>query len=237
MTEPLLAARALSVSLGGRPVLQRVSLAVSPGEVLGVFGPSGAGKSTLFRALAGEEQPAAGSVLLDGEDVTKKPLFSRARKGLGYLPQTPSVLWDLTVLDNLRVYLSLAPGAAPVEPQALAAELGLGGRLDVRASALSGGERRRLELARALAGSPRVLLCDEPFAALDPQGARRVGEHLAALAGRGGAVLIADHHVSEALGLCHRAALLVEGEIALVTDPASFRGDPLVQRHYAALVP
>lgn len=218
-------------------MLRAVSLEVRPGEVLGVFGPSGAGKSTLFRALAGEERPAAGSVVLLGEDVTKKPLFSRARRGLGYLPQTPSVLWDLTVRDNLRVYLSLASRAAPLDPQALAAELGLGARLDVLASALSGGERRRLELARALAGSPRVLLCDEPFAALDPHGARRVGEHLAALGRRGGAVLIADHHVSEALDLCHRAALLVEGEIALVTDPASFRGDPLVRRHYAALIP
>jgi lipopolysaccharide export system ATP-binding protein len=230
----LLAAEGLSVRLGGVSVLRAVSLSVSAGEVLGIFGPSGAGKSTLFRALAGEEPLASGRVLLGGEDVTRAPLWKRARRGLGYVPQTPSVLWDLTVAENLAVFRGLGPPGGP-EIGALLADLGLDGRAGVRADALSGGERRRLELARALSASPRVLLCDEPFAAIDPHGAERAGARLRALAGAGGAVIIADHHVAEALRLCDRAALLMEGELAVVASPAEFCGNALVRKHYAAV--
>jgi lipopolysaccharide export system ATP-binding protein len=234
LSEPVLAAERLSVRLGGALVLREVSLSVGAGEILGVFGPSGAGKSTLFRALAGEERPESGSVRLGGVEVTALPLWRRARLGLGYLPQTPSVLWDLTVAENLAVFLALSPRAAAEEGAALAVRIGLGERLGVRASSLSGGERRRLELGRALAASPRVLLCDEPFAAIDPQGTARVGEQLLALSEAGAAVIVADHHVAEALRLCHRAALLLEGEIALVATPEAFRDDPLVRKHYTA---
>ncbi len=218
-------------------MLRAVTIGAAAGEVLGIFGPSGAGKSTLFRALAGEQPLRAGSVLLDGHDVTALPLWRRARRGLGYLPQTPSVLWDLTVAENLAVFRSVAPRAPgpDLDPSALAAELGLEARLDVRAGSLSGGERRRLELARALSASPRVLLCDEPFAAIDPLGAARVAARLRAFAAAGAAVIIADHHVAEALGLCHRAALLIEGELALVAEPAAFSADPLVRKHYVVL--
>lgn len=238
MSEPLLVAASISVQLGGTKVLHQVSLELRAGEVLGVFGPSGAGKSTLFRALAGEQRPSSGKVWLEGEDVTRRPLFQRARRGLGYLPQTPSVLWDLSVADNLEVFLALAPRAlarSPAAVQALAERVGLGERLSLAASSLSGGERRRLELGRALAAEPRVLLCDEPFAAIDPHGTARVGALLAELARAGGAVIIADHHVSEALGLCHRAALLLEGELVLVATPDRFRDDPRVLEHYASL--
>jgi lipopolysaccharide export system ATP-binding protein len=230
----VLQAVGLSVDLGGAPVLREVTIAAAAGEVLGIFGPSGAGKSTLFRALAGEQPLRAGRVLLGGEDVTALPLWARARRGLGYLPQTPSVLWDLTVAENLAVFRSFASRPAP-EASALAAELGLEARLDVRAGSLSGGERRRLELARALSASPRALLCDEPFAAIDPLGAARVADRLRALAAAGAAVIIADHHVAEALGLCHRAALLLGGEIALVAEPAAFSAHPLVRKHYVVL--
>lgn len=236
MSEIVLAADRVSVRLGGTPVLREVSIEVSAGSVLGVFGPSGAGKSTLFRALCGEEQLSSGCVRLSGEDVTRLPLWRRARRGLGYLPQTPSVLWDLTVAENLAVYRSLGPADGP-DPAALAATLGLGGRLDVLAGALSGGERRRLELARALSARPRVLICDEPFAAIDPVGAAVVAAELGALARAGAAVVIADHHVAEALGLCDRAALLLEGEIALVAPPDTFMADSRVRKHYAALPP
>jgi lipopolysaccharide export system ATP-binding protein len=229
-----LAAAGITVRLGGVAVLREVSFEVAAGEVLGVFGPSGAGKSTLFRALAGEEPLAAGRVSLGGADVTELPLWKRARRGLGYVPQTPSVLWDLTVAENLAVFRGLASRPGP-EPAALAAELGLEARLDVRAGSLSGGERRRLELCRALSASPRALLCDEPFAAIEPLGAGRVAARLRALAAAGAAVIIADHHVAEALGLCHRAALLLEGEIALVAEPADFSANPLVRKHYVVL--
>jgi lipopolysaccharide export system ATP-binding protein len=232
---PALRAAGISVAIGGAPVLREVTIAAAPGEVLGVFGPSGAGKSTLFRALAGEQPLRSGRVFLEGHDVTSLPLWARARRGLGYLPQTPSVLWDLTVAENLAVFRSVAAVSSAPEPAVLAAELGLEGRLDVRAGSLSGGERRRLELARALSAAPRVLLCDEPFAAIDPLGAARVAARLRAFAAAGAAVIVADHHVAEALGLCHRAALLLEGEVALVAEPAAFSADPLVRKHYVVL--
>lgn len=234
MTAPLLAAEGLGVFLGGAPVLRDISIEVSAGEVLGIFGPSGAGKSTLFRALAGEERLASGRVLLSGQDVTRLSLFRRARRGLGYLPQTPSVLWDLTVAENLAVFQALGPRDAGASARELAAALGIEGRLGVRAASLSGGERRRLELARALSAAPSVLLCDEPFAAIDPIGAAAVAAHLRALAEAGGAVIIADHHVAEALGLCHRAALLLEGEIALIARPEVFSSDARVRKYYAS---
>jgi lipopolysaccharide export system ATP-binding protein len=234
VSDPLLAAEDVTVRLGGAPVLRGVSIAVRAGEVLGVFGPSGAGKSTLFRALAGEGRIERGRVRIDGADVTSLPLWDRARRGLGYVPQTPSVLLDLTALENLAVFRRLArPARADgPDPAALLADLGLADRAGVPAGSLSGGERRRLELARALSASPRVLLCDEPFAAIDPHGADRIGARLRALRDGGAAVVVADHHVAAALRLCDRAALLLEGEVAVVADPAGFRDDPQVRRHY-----
>ena len=231
---PRLSAEGITVRIAGREVVRSVSLEVAPGEVLGVFGPSGAGKSTLFRALAGEERPASGVVRIDGEDVSRRPLWQRARRGLGYLPQTPSVLLDLTVAENLAVFGRLGGrtlGAGDLEA------LGRAGRLDVVAGSLSGGERRRLELGRALCASPRVLLCDEPFAAIDPLGASRVTERLRAAAGEGLSVVIADHHVAEALRLCDRAALLLEGEIALIAPPGEFCDHELVRKHYVLAEP
>ena len=233
-----LVAEGLSVRLGGAFALRDASFSVGPGEVLGVFGPSGAGKSTLFRALAGEERLVAGRVLLHGADVTARPLWERARRGLGYVPQTPSVLLDLTVVENLGVFRGLAPARAQAAPAGeLLSALGLAERADVRAGALSGGERRRLELARALGAAPSVLLCDEPFAAIDPHGAERAAALLRALADGGAAVVLADHHVAQALGLCDRAALLVGGEVVLVAPPDEFCRDPRVAKHYAVVAP
>ncbi|MFT3775767.1 MAG: ATP-binding cassette domain-containing protein [Minicystis sp.] len=229
-----LAADGIGVRLGGATVLRDVRIEVEAGEVLGIFGPSGAGKSTLFRALAGEERITSGRVQLAGEDVTALPLWQRARRGLGYVPQTPSVLWDLTVAENLAAFRRLAPGAGGPDVTALLADLGLAERLSVRASSLSGGERRRLELARALSAAPRVLLCDEPFAAIDPLGAERAGALLRRAAAAGAAVVLADHHVEAALGLCDRAALLLGGEVAVIAAPADFLGLPLVRKHYTA---
>lgn len=233
--DPALACDGLTVARGGRVLLRAVSLEVAPGEVLGVFGPSGAGKSTLFAALAGEIAIDAGRVRLGAVDVTRDPLWRRARRGLGYLPQGPSVLFDLTVAENLAVFGAVVGSADDATRGA--ADLGLADRGDVRASALSGGERRRLELARALSARPRVLLCDEPFAAIDPHGAARVSDRLRRLArDEGVAVLVADHHVAEALDLCDRAALLLEGEVALTRPPDEFRRSDLVRAHYAVLV-
>ena len=209
--------------------------------MLGVLGPSGAGKSTLFRALVGEITINAGKVELLGSDVTTRAaLWERARAGLAYVPQTPSVLWDLTVRDNLRVLsprrdfpkaTARAEEAAAVKR--LGARVALEDRLDVRAGELSGGERRRLELARALTRPPKVLVCDEPFAGVDPQQASRLGDMLGALARNDGvAVMLADHHVEEALRVCTRAVLLLDGQVAAEAEPDAFREHPLVASRY-----
>lgn len=252
---PRLVAEDVRVQRGDAVILRGVAIEAHGGEVLGVLGPSGAGKSTLFRALVGELPPGTtqGRVLLDGADVTELPLWARARAGIGYVPQTPSVLWDLTVLENLRAFARVAAGARLPLLQAvretafasraarraeteaaerLAARVSLDHRLDVRAGELSGGERRRLELARALVVKPKVLVCDEPFAGVDPQQAGRLGDLLADLARDGVTVLLADHHVEEALRVCTRALLLLDGAVAVDGTPDAFRDHPLVTGRY-----
>lgn len=224
----------IRVARGNKTILRGVNMTAASGEVLGVLGPSGAGKSTLFRALVGEINVAGGRVELLGEDVTKLPLWARARRGLSYVPQTPSVLWDLSVRDNLASYQRVVTGKDdPPGLVKLATRVALEDRLDVRAGELSGGERRRLELARALTRPPKVLVCDEPFAGVDPQQASRLGDMLRSLAEDDGVcVMLADHHVEEALRVCTRAVLLLDGEVAAEADPQGFREHPLVASRY-----
>jgi len=226
----------LRLARGTKTILRGIDITAREGEVLGILGPSGAGKSTLFRVLVGELAATSGSVVLRGEDVTKLPLWGRARRGLSYVPQTPSVLWDLTVRDNLATYHRIVHGK-PEDERAvtdrLAHKVALEDRLDVLAGELSGGERRRLELARAITRPPKVLICDEPFAGVDPQQASRLGDMLRALAVEDGvSVMLADHHVEEALRVCTRAILLLDGEIALEAEPEDFREHPIVVGRY-----
>lgn len=234
----MLEGKGLRVARGNKTILRGVDIVAREGDVLGVLGPSGAGKSTLFRALVGESEVDDGTIALFGKDVTKAPLWARARDGLSYVPQTPSVLWDLTVRENLLVYHRVVFGRGSSErgeraARDLAKRVALDDRLDVRAGELSGGERRRLELARALTRPPKVLVCDEPFAGVDPQQASRLGDMLQALAIEDRvAVLLADHHVEEALRVCTRAVLLLDGEIATEADPDTFREHPLVVGRY-----
>jgi lipopolysaccharide export system ATP-binding protein len=232
---PLVACRDVRVSRGGKAILRGIDLEARSGEVVGVLGPSGAGKSTLFRVLVGEMLPDRGTVTLDGKDVTRWPLWKRARGGMGYVPQGPSVLWDLTVRSNLEAFRRIAQ-QSPDGTDAAAHRVGLQQRLHVRAGELSGGERRRLELGRAMTREPRVLVCDEPFSGVDPVGARALGELLRASACRGAAVLLADHHVQEALNVCTRAVLLLDGAIATAGRPADFAEDPLVKGRYLGTV-
>ncbi len=230
---PILAACGLRVVRGGKAILRGVDLQAYAREVVGVLGPSGAGKSTLFRALVGEPPPDEGTVTLASEDVTRWPLWKRARAGVGYVPQEPSVLWELTVRGNLEAYRRIARLPATAEDvRAAAARVELVDRLEVRAGELSGGERRRLELARAITRSPRVLVCDEPFAGVDPAGAERLGALLAELAQGGATVLLADHHVAEALRVCTRAVLLLDGSVAAMAPAAEFPEHPLVRGRY-----
>ncbi len=223
--------RRLRVQRSGKMLLRDVSVSAKGGEVLGVLGPSGAGKSTLFRALTGDGHADAGEVLLNGIDVTTWPLWKRARAGVGYVPQSQSVLLSLTVRHNLETFLTIARGD-PIGVEEAATRVGLQDRLDVRAGDLSAGERRRLEIARALAARPKVLICDEPFAGVDPSGARQLAALLRELADDGAAVVLADHHVAEALDACDRAILLLDGDVAVDAAPDDFRAHPLVQGRY-----
>ena len=239
---PAIESRGIRVARGEKMILRGVSMRAAPGEVVGILGPSGAGKSTLFRALVGEIPVEDGQVLLFDKDVTKEALWERARAGVSYVPQTPSVLWDLSVRDNLRVYHRIVHGGAwPSRKRSgedaaldrLAERVALADRMEVRAGELSGGERRRLELARALTRPPKVLVCDEPFAGVDPQQASRLGDMLRGLANdEGVAVLLSDHHVAEALRVCTRAVLLLDGQVAMEGNPDEFQEHPLVMGRY-----
>jgi lipopolysaccharide export system ATP-binding protein len=224
-------ARGVRVTLGRVDVLAGVDVAVEQGRVLGVLGPSGAGKTTLFRTLVGEVIPAEGSVHIAGVDVTKLPLWRRARLGLGYVPQTPSVLFDLTVAQNIGTFEAAASRASDRVREHVTL-LGLGARLDVRARDLSGGERRRLELLRALVADPVVLVCDEPFAGGDPTHVRTIASVLRAHADRGGSVLLADHRVADALQICDEALLLAEARVVARVPAAEFAGHPAVRGRY-----
>ncbi len=229
----LLEASGVRVERGKKAILRDVELSAAVGEVVGVLGPSGAGKTTLFRALTGEVPPDTGRIALDGVDVTRWPLWKRARAGIAYIPQSASVFWDLTVRANLETFHHVVFGARDPAAAAIAAErVGLAHRFDVRAGELSAGERRRLEFARAITRKPRVLICDEPFAGVDPAGAAQLGDLLAELGKSGVTVLLADHHVAEALRVCTRALLLLDGSVAAAAEPSAFEDHPLVRGRY-----
>lgn len=231
MSDSVLRARDVHARLGGAEILRGVDIDVPSRSVIGVLGPSGAGKSTLFRVLVGELAPSAGSVWLDGRDVTRLPLWRRARSGLGYVPQTPSVLMELSVADNIRTFERVARVRSR-PPAERAAEVELEGQLDVRAGELSGGERRRLELLRALIAEPAVLVLDEPLTGVDPAAAGRLGKLLRSQSERGMAIVVADHRIREALAICDRALLLVDGRIELSSEPDAFSDHPAVRRRY-----
>jgi lipopolysaccharide export system ATP-binding protein len=228
---PILHAEGVSVFLGGREVLRRADVSVMAGSIVGVLGPSGAGKTTLFRAIAGEVPLHEGKIWLGGRDLSGSALWERARAGLGYVPQTPSVLLDLTVAENIRTFEKVArlPFRTPEER---AGVVELEGRLAVRARDLSGGERRRLEMLRALLPDPSVLVCDEPFAAGDPIHVRLLARLLRDHANRGRAVLLADHRIADALSICDEALLLSDGEVKLRGPARDFADHPAVRGRY-----
>lgn len=227
----LLSARSLRKRFGERLVVADVDLAILEGQVTGLLGPNGAGKTTVFRMLAGLLLPDGGEVRLLGQDVTSWPLHRRARAGLGYLPQVPTVFRGLSARQNVELVLeeqNRTRGSA----QACLDQAGIGHLAEARAENLSGGERRRLELARVLAQEPRVLMLDEPFAGVEPVSVSGIQERLRRLAAEGLAVLITDHAVREALGVCHRVIMIDEGTVRCVGDPETVAADPQVRARY-----
>ncbi len=219
----VLSAEGLTKRYGGRTVVDGVAITVHAGEVVGLLGPNGAGKTTTFYMIVGITRPDAGRVYLRGEDVTGLPMYQRARRGVSYLPQEPSVFRKLRVKDNLLAILETLP-LSRVEReqrcQRLLEELGVWHLADTKAYALSGGERRRVEIARALVSQPRFMLLDEPFAGIDPIAVIDIQEIVAQLKQRGIGVLITDHNVRETLGICQRAYIVNEGTILEEGCPA-----------------
>lgn len=230
-----LVAREVSKRYGKREVVSDVDLALQQGEIVGLLGPNGAGKTTTFYMLVGIVPPNAGGVYLDGAEITHWPLHERANRGVSYLPQESSVFRKLTVRQNLELILEYTP-LAKDEQQARADELleelgitHLGGQ---KALYLSGGERRRLEIARALIRKPRFILLDEPFAGIDPLAVDDIQEIVKALKERGIGVLISDHNVRETLTICDRASLVFEGRVILEGAPAELVADARARRVY-----
>jgi lipopolysaccharide export system ATP-binding protein len=219
----------------GRPVVKSVSLRLNRGEVAGLLGPNGAGKTTCFYMITGLIQPDYGSIFLDGEDVTAQPMYQRARLGIGYLPQETSIFRGMTVEQNVMAVVELRErdtAKAREETSRLLEELRIEHLRTAPAMGLSGGERRRVEIARALASEPSFMLLDEPFAGIDPLAIADIREVVGYLKTRGIGVLITDHNVRETLDLVDRASIIHGGEVLFEGTPEAVEADPEVRRVY-----
>ena len=236
-----LEARQLKKAYGSRKVVHDVSVQVAKGEVVGLLGPNGAGKTTSFYMIVGLVRGDGGQILIDGQDVTRMPIHKRARMGLSYLPQEASIFRKLSVADNVRAILelqtdpqghALSPAAIEKQLHALLSDLRVEHLRDSPALALSGGERRRVEIARALATDPRFILLDEPFAGIDPIAVIEIQRIIAFLKQRGIGVLITDHNVRETLGICDHAYIISEGRVLAEGTPEEIVTNTEVRRVY-----
>jgi lipopolysaccharide export system ATP-binding protein len=232
---PVLSADGLSKSFGGRTVVRDVSVEIAGGEIVGLLGPNGAGKTTTFSMVVGLVRPDKGRVRLGEADLTELPMYRRARAGISYLPQEPSVFRKLTVEQNLLAILEtldLPPAARRERCDELIAEFGLETVRRHRAYSLSGGERRRVEIARSLVVSPSFLLLDEPFAGIDPIAVLDIQAIARRLSSSGIGVLITDHNVRETLSIVDRAYIIHAGEILRAGTPLALSNDAVVRRIY-----
>ena len=232
----MLVAQGLRKRYKSREVVRDFGLTLDAGEVVGLLGPNGAGKTTCFYMIVGLVAADAGRIVLDGRDITAEPMYTRARLGVGYLPQEASVFRKLSVADNLRLVLELREDldedGRERELEGLLDELQIGHVADQAGASLSGGERRRVEIARALAANPRLMLLDEPFAGVDPISVNEIQRIVTHLKNRGIGVLITDHNVRETLGICDRAYILAEGSVLAQGAPDALLADPDVRRVY-----
>jgi len=237
----VLEARGLQKRFGARRVVKEVHLTIAGGEVVGLLGPNGAGKTTTFYMVVGLVRADAGQILIDGQPVQGEPIHRRAQRGLSYLPQEASIFRKLTVEENVRAVLELQRGPdgrrlaeSDIERRLgeLLRDLGIERLRDAPAPALSGGERRRVEIARALATQPRFILLDEPFAGVDPIAVIDIQRIIGYLRQRGIGVLITDHNVRETLGICDRAYIISDGTVLAEGTPQDIVADPQVRRVY-----
>lgn len=233
MSAPALRAEGLSKRYGERAVVQSLDLEVGPGEVVGLLGPNGAGKTTTFNLVIGAVKPTTGRVFFGARDITELTMYRRARLGIIYLPQEPSVFSGLTVQGNLDAVLETTKRSAKARRdrrEELLEEFGLARLARQRADALSGGERRRLEIARALVLDPAFLLLDEPYTGIDPITVGEIQELVRKLAQRGIGIVLTEHRVREALGVCHRAYVVNDGRILRQGTPQEITADPAVRK-------
>ena len=231
----ILEAEGLRKKYGDREVVRGISLKMNQGEIVGLLGPNGAGKTTTFYMVIGIIRPSSGNVFLDGKNIVDWPLYERATVGLSYLPQESSVFRKLTVYENLQLilqYAGLSPQDEKKRAESLMEEFGITHLAKTRAMHLSGGERRRLEIARALIREPKFLLLDEPFAGIDPLAVDDIQCLIKGLCERGIGILISDHNVRETLNICDRAYLVYEGQIILNGTPQQIVNDPKARRVY-----
>ncbi len=231
-----LCGRKLAKAYAGREVVHEFSFDLQPGQIVGLLGPNGAGKTTCFYMVVGLVEADRGSIHLDGRELSGLPMASRCRAGLGYLPQEPSIFRRLSVENNLLAVLELRPDLArkdrQLEAEKLMSELQITHLRDQLGVSLSGGERRRVEIARALAGNPRYMLLDEPFAGVDPITVGEIQRLIGLLKAKGLGVLITDHNVRETLGICDRAYVLAQGSVLAEGNPQTLLADERVREVY-----
>lgn len=233
--EQTLATEGLTKSYRGREVVRDLSLAFRQGEIVGLLGPNGAGKTTTFHCILGLVPPDGGRILLNGTEITRLPMYLRSRRGIGYLPQEPSIFRRMTVRENLIAILetlNLGRRETGTRADEILAEVGVAHLAGRRARTLSGGERRRVEIARALATSPAFILLDEPFSGIDPIVVGELQGVVARLRDRGIGIVITDHNVQETLRITDRAYILAEGTLIRKGTPAELAADPQVRQVY-----
>jgi lipopolysaccharide export system ATP-binding protein len=230
-----LSAHHLQKTYGSRSVVDDVSVSVAQGEIVGLLGANGAGKTTTFYMMVGLERSEKGSISMNGQDVSTLPMYLRARLGLGYLPQEPSVFRKLTAEQNILAVLEtmkMSRETRFVRLEELLEEFGIADVRKTRGNSLSGGERRRVEIARCLATDPRYILLDEPFAGIDPLAIDDIRKIILYLKNQGIGILITDHNVRETLGITDRAYIMSDGKILRSGDPSELVSDPDVRRLY-----
>lgn len=233
--EPLLRTEGLVKQFKRRVVVREVSVELYPGEIVGLLGPNGAGKTTTFSMIVGILRPTQGRIVFGGTDITKYPMYKRARQGIAYLPQEASVFREMTVRQNLMAVLEYQPirkAERLDRVDAVLTELGIMHVADNMAYTLSGGERRRTEIARALVIQPKVFLLDEPFAGIDPIAVADLQDTVAALKNKGIGVIITDHNVRETLQITDRAYILSEGKVMLAGTPREIAENPVARKTY-----